>query len=702
MGFYKEWINKLKDNFIGKFIKNKKTQQFFLAIIFFISIFSILVFSLKPEKFDLVIGERAPEDIISPKDIENKKATEKLREEASESVELIYSFDAGVHIEVKKDIENFFKLLYKLRDNEEIELEDKKLALEEENHLNLNKDHLRTALTSPLDKVDYLETYIYEIVARYMNTGIKVENLQKEKSNIKEYILELEDFNEELQEMAIAIIHATIRPNMFFDIEATEELRTAAIESVEKVVIKKGDIILKEGEIVTYDDLQLLRELSILTDDNTIDIMLYLGIASIVLVLELLIIAYIYVFNREILQETDKLLMILLIILATMIISKAISMISIYLMPVAVGAMLISILVETRLALLINLCLTILTSIIVGNDIIFIIMTLLGGTVGVLGTTNVQKRTTIFLSGLMVSIVSSASIIGVGFIITNELTKILIYGFYGFLNGFLSSILTLGTLPLWEHLFRVVTPLKLVELFNPNEPLLKRLLIEAPGTYHHSIIVGNLSESAASAIGANPLLARVGAFYHDIGKIKRPYFFKENQLTSENPHDKLNPSLSSLIITGHVKEGLELAKKYKLPIEVRNFIEQHHGDTLVAYFYHKAKNSENGENVDEQSFRYAGPKPQSKEVAIVMLADSVEAAVRSIASPSKEKIEDLVNKIIQGKLMDRQLEETNLTLKELEIIKKTFTKGMLGIFHERIEYPDTKEVKERKAYGTSN
>lgn len=702
MRFFNKWIEKLKKSFFEKLIKRKRVQYFFLAIIFFISIFSILIFSLKPEKFDLAVGERTPEDIYSPKDIEDKRATERLREEASESVELIYSFDAGVHIEVKKDIESFFKLLYELRDNEELEAEEKRLALEEENHLNLNKEHLQTALISPLEKVNYLETYIYEIVAKYMNTGIKVEDLQKEKNNMKEYILGLEDFNEPLKEMGIAIIHATIRPNMFFDIEATEELRVAAIEGVEKIMIKKGDIILREGEMVTYDHLQLLRELAILTDDNTIDVMLYLGIASIVLVLEILIIAYIYVFNKDILEKTDKLLMILLIMLGTLIISKAISMISIYLMPVAIAAMLLGILVETRLALLINVCLTILVSIIVGNDIIFIIMTLLGGTVGVLGTINVQRRTNIFLSGLMVSIVSGASIIGIGFIITNEVRKILLYGFYGFLNGFLCSILTLGTLPLWEHLFRVVTPLKLVELFNPNEPLLKKLLIEAPGTYHHSIIVGNLSESAAGAIGANPLLARVGAFYHDVGKIKRPYFFKENQLTSENPHDQLTPSLSSLIITGHVKEGIELAKKYKLPIEVRDFIEQHHGDTLVAYFYHKAKNSENGENVDEQSFRYSGPKPQSKETAIVMLADSVEAAVRSIASPSKEKIENLISKIIQDKLMDGQLDETNLTLKELEIIKESFIKGILGIFHERIEYPDTKEAKGRKAYGTSN
>ena len=702
MIFLNKWFDKLKKGFSEKFVKKKKTQHFLLAIFFFISIFSILIFSLKPEKFDLTIGERAPEDIYAPKDIENKKMTEKLKEEASESVELIYNFDAGVHIEVKKDIESFFKLLYELRNDEELELSDQKTIIEEENNLNLSKEHLHTALTSPLEKVEYLETYIYEIVARYMNSGIKVEDLQKEKNNIKEYILKLEDFDEPLKEMAISIIHATIRPNMFFDIESTEELRTAAIESVEKVMIKKGDTILKEGEVVTYDHLQLLRQLSILTDDSTIDIKLYIGVAFIVLILEILIIAYIYAFNKELFEKTDKLLMIILIILVTLVVSNAISMLSIYLVPVAMAAMLLSILVDTKLSFIINICMCILVSIMLGNDIMFMIMAFLGGTAGVLSTLNIQRRTNIALSGLIVGIVNAISIIGIGFIITNELNKIFLYGFYGLLNGLLASILTLGTLPLWEYLFRIVTPLKLVELFNPNDPLLKKLLVEAPGTYHHSIIVGNLSEAAANAIGANALLTRVGAFYHDIGKTKRPYFFKENQLTSENPHDKLNPSLSSLIITGHVKEGMELAKKYNLPTEVRDFIEQHHGDTLVAYFYHKAKTSENGENVDEQTFRYSGPKPQSKEVAIVMLADSVEAAVRSLANPSKDKVEELVDKIIQGKLMDGQLDETHLTLKELEIIKKSFVKSILGIFHERIEYPDMKNIKERKPHGVSN
>lgn len=722
------WRDKLSNSFIGRLLKIKRLQYILLAVIFFFSIFSLLILSLRPQKFDIVLGQRSPANIYSPKDIEDRWTTEKLKEEALASVELIYTYDPAVHVEVKKDIEKFFQVVYRLRSNNASEVDtspnkdeipkenknpnenvnlnedEKRKLLEEENPLNLNKEHLDTALAAPIEKLNYLETYIYEIVAQNMNAGIKVEDLQKEKSNIKEYILGLEDFNEPMKELAIAILHATIRPNMFFDIEATEQVRKEAVESVESIMIKKGDIILKEGEFVTHDKLELLRDLSILTDHSKIDMMLYLGITSIVLVVEVLIVAYMYVFNKEILEKTDKLFLLYIIIFGTLVISKTLAGISLYLMPVAAAAMLLAILLEPRLALLVNICISILTSIITGNDIIFIAMAVLGGTAGVFSIRNMQQRSGIFISGFIVSLVNISAIIGIGFINSNDVVKVLMFGFYGVLNGLICSILTVGTLPLWESIFGIVTPLKLVELFNPNHPLLKRLLIEAPGTYHHSIIVGNLSESAADAVGGNALLARVGAFYHDIGKIKRPYFFKENQLTSENPHEKLTPSLSSLIITGHVKDGMELAKKYKLPTEIWDFIEQHHGNTLVAYFYHKAKTGENGENVDEQSFRYSGPKPKTKETAIVMLADSIEAAVRSLASPSQEKIENLIHKIVSDKLADGQLDECNLTLNELEIIKKNFLKVMLGIFHERIEYPDTdiKGLKGRKAYGISN
>ena len=240
-------------------------------------------------------------------------------------------------------------------------------------------------------------------------------------------------------------------------------------------------------------------------------------------------------------------------------------------------------------------------------------------------------------------------------------------------------------------MFGIITPLKLLELSNPNQPLLKMLLMEAPGTYHHSVIVGNLAEHAAQKIGANSLLARVGAYYHDIGKIKRPYFFNENQMAMDNPHDKITPSLSTLIITSHVKDGVELAKQHKVPGVVIDMIKQHHGDSVISYFYHKAKQGENSDKVNMDSFRYEGPKPQTKEAAIVMLADSVEAAVRSMQDHSSGKIKGMIRKILRDKLESGQLDNCDLTLRDLDIIADAFLDILGGIFHQRIEYPDLEQ-----------
>jgi putative nucleotidyltransferase with HDIG domain len=244
-------------------------------------------------------------------------------------------------------------------------------------------------------------------------------------------------------------------------------------------------------------------------------------------------------------------------------------------------------------------------------------------------------------------------------------------------------------LPIFESLFNIITPLKLLELANPNQPLMKKMLLEAPGTYHHSLMVGNLAESAAEAINGNALLARVGAYYHDVGKLKRPNFFKENQL-SDNPHDRMTPNLSTLVITSHASDGTEIAEKYKVPLAIRDIISQHHGTTLVAYFYHKAKNGDKGESIREEDYRYPGPKPATKEAAVVMLADSVEAAVRSAAEKTEGKIETIVRNIIKDKLDDGQLDLCDLTLKDLDLIAKSFIHIFSGYFHEREEYPEIK------------
>ncbi|MDD4346602.1 MAG: HDIG domain-containing protein, partial [Desulfitobacteriaceae bacterium] len=257
----------------------------------------------------------------------------------------------------------------------------------------------------------------------------------------------------------------------------------------------------------------------------------------------------------------------------------------------------------------------------------------------------------------------------------------------GSINGLVSAVFTVGTLQWFESAFNITSTVRLLELSNPNLPLLKRLLIEAPGTYHHSILVGNLAVAAAESVQADAALVRVGSMYHDIGKLKRPYFFIENQMVSQdNPHDKIAPTLSALIITSHLKDGLELAKEYKLPEAIQDIISQHHGDSLVGFFFHKAK--EENEEAPEEAFHYEALRPQSKEAALVCLADSVEAAVRSLQKPTSGIIEGLVRKVIKDKLNDGQLDKSNLTLQDLDQIAIAFVTVLNGIFHSRVEYPD--------------
>jgi putative nucleotidyltransferase with HDIG domain len=351
--------------------------------------------------------------------------------------------------------------------------------------------------------------------------------------------------------------------------------------------------------------------------------------------------------------------------------------------------MLISILLDLRLGVIVNLLLALAISFITKGDQGFLYTAIIGGTFAAFIVSGANQRSRLSASGLVIAIMNAVIISCIGLINKSSASTMVNNAALVAVNGMLSTIFTIGILPFFEITFNIITPLKLLELSNPNQPLLKRLLMEAPGTYHHSLMVGNLAEAAAEAINGNALLARVGAYYHDVGKLKRPNFFKENQL-SENPHDRMTPNLSTLVITSHTSDGVEIAEKYKVPPAVREMISQHHGTTLVAYFYYKAKKGDKADSIKQDDFRYQGPRPSSKEAAVVMLADSVEAAVRSMADKTEGKMEGLIRKIIKDKLDDGQLDHCDLTLKDLDTVAKAFIRVFGGYFHEREEYPEMK------------
>lgn len=366
-----------------------------------------------------------------------------------------------------------------------------------------------------------------------------------------------------------------------------------------------------------------------------------------------------------------------------------------YYIPFSVLPMLSVILFnEPQIPLLITLACAITTAAIGNNDLNLGILFLSAGILSVILLKDVRRRMAVIRTGFIVGFAQAITLFFINhFNLQNPDNYAVLI-----LNGVASSIIVVGTLPVFEYLFKTVTNISLLELADFNHPLLQRMILEAPGTYHHSLIVGNLSEAACAAVDAHALLARIGAYYHDIGKLQKPEYFSENQEIKESKHDTLSPTMSKLVIMNHIKEGVDLADKYKLNPRLTDFIQQHHGTCLVYYFYRRAmENLEEDQEIKEEGFRYPGPKPNSKETAIVMLADSAEAAARALRDPAPSKIEELVHKIINNKFIDGQLDECNLTLKELEKISAVFIRILTAIYRSRITYPEDNAPSKKNA-----
>ncbi len=674
------------------FKDNKRLQKLVLVIALFVTIYGLLAIVSMPSRFDITVGRPSPRTIYAPRDAIDEYATERFREQAADAVPEVFDYDPFVLQNALGQIGSFFDTVLEVSENEELEQDEKVELLKP-----LIPDELPTSAVSALlsDSVIIrdLQGRLNSSVSDVFEPGIKENEEDIARRRLTQEVA-LYPFSADLKRVAESMARSLVEQNMTYNAQATEDNREQARRQVEPVVILRNTLIISEGEPVTEQQMAQLSDLGLIRGQQA-DYAGFMGLFLLLLVVFILVGIYMHVFVNQVYNSPSLLLLMGLVFIVTLILAIAATYFSGYLIPVATGVIIITVIFGYKLALIINMALALMVGLITGGDYSFVMLALLGGLASIYAVTRLSQRGDLVRAGFYVAVTNTAIILATYLFLGNvsleynSLVGLSYSLMAGIGNGIFSSVVAIGLLPFLESLFGVTTAITLLELSNPNHPLLKELLMKAPGTYYHSMMVSNLAESAAESVEADALLARVGAYYHDIGKLKRPYFFSENQLSGENPHTKLSPNLSALIIGAHPKDGFELGCKHRLPEAILDITVQHHGTSMISFFYQKAvENNGDREEVSADKFRYEGPKPQSKEAAIIMLADAVEAGVRSLSKPSSSRVEAMIRRMIKEKLEDGQLDQSDLTLKELDRIAEAFVYIMSGIYHSRIEYPE--------------
>lgn len=645
------------------------------------------------------VGSVATKRYVAQEDTVDEAATEKLREAAANSVGPIYKTDTTVMDKNVTMVEGVFQeldtVLAGLPEGESFYNAVQEISLELPVVLSNRQLMAYENLTAEQRKA--FANDCVSVLKEIYDKGVTADGLTEAKASGLGYLQELA-WSSDLKTMAGVILSAAVEPNLIVDEAAVEAAKEEKRAEVDEVLIRKNQKIVDEGEIITQEIYDKLVALNLVSETGLEgSLMPMLGS----LVITGMLFAALYLFFRwgkgNILLKPNEIRMLFTIYMMMVLLIRILANLTIFtIVPVGLFAMLVSLLVGRRMALWLNALFCIIGCFIFNGDVQFLMYALISGTFAALIIQKTDKRSHLIPAALGMAAVDFVTTISLGFFFGEGYSaELLLQSGIGAVTGLLSMIVAVGSLPFWENMFEANTPLRLMELTNPNNELLRKLMIEAPGTYHHSLIVANLAETAVYDIGGNTALARAGAYYHDVGKLRYPQFFAENQ-SGHNPHDELPPEKSAKIITGHTKGGLELAERYKLPPVVRDMIVEHHGNSLVKFFYFKALKLYGAENVNEADYRYQGRIPSSRESAVVMLADTVEAAVRSMLGHGKtmEEAEAAVKNLMKDKLDDGQLNNSGLTLNELETIRLAFLKVFHGMYHERVSYPEQKEIQE--------
>ena len=687
MGLWKLIDSFFTDSTVAREHSPIRKIAFFL--LFFVLNTALLSIDFLPDKVSLTLGQVSDRDVIAQRTVSfvDEPRTRKLETEVLASVANVYDLDTGAAATAEDDVSRIFRSVRSV-------LSDKQLVRPEEKLGKLRsllagvlpEQTLVSLLTFSTAELEALEENSRTILRKYLYRGIRDEEIDSVR---KQAIADAEKlgWGERGVAVVVNITQPHLRPNFVLNTRETDIRKRAAIKSIEpvRITVKNGQIVVRKGDVVTEEQMQMMAELGL--HRAQVGMERILGLALYVLLMMGMLLAFFYKFVPDIFVDDRRLLLVGLVVLLTLLIGRIGHFYSDFVTPMAVGPLLTAILVGPCAAVVLCVVAALLFGLIADPNLRIISFVMIGGAVGVYSVVKTSQGYSLVRAGLWISIANVVTIFSTGLIEGLDWRQNIVDAAMGAIGGVAAAILSIGLLPYLEQSFRITTSEKLLSLARPNHPLLQRLLLEAPGTYYHSILVGNLAETAADQIGADPILSRVGAYYHDVGKIQRPYFFVENQANMDNPHAKLSPSLSTMIVTSHIRDGLEFCREYKLPEVINDIVGQHHGTSLVSYFYKQAAEGEHSECIIEEDFRYEGPKPQTKEAALIMLADGCEAAVRSIAKPNMSRIENTVRRVINERLRDGQLNECDLTLRDLNVIGDVFIRVLCSTCHSRIEYP---------------
>jgi len=666
-----------------------------LGVLLVLAWSAILLFQPEPRQIKISKGEASPQDILAPRKITylSRVLTEEARRKAEESVEKAYTAaDPNLGREQVARAKDILAYIEAIRHDRYSPPQEKIEALRAIPDLPLSTEIINLILSLDESEWAKVSTETLRVLSVTMRDDIRETDLGKARRRVPGLISHT--LSDKQHMIVTALVQGLIKPNSFYDHEQTLQARQAAREAIEPIqhTIEKGEAIVREGDIVTDLDIEELAALGLL--ETHYDWRNIVSIIVFVLMSVTVLISYLYFLQPDFWKHPRRLLFLTALLIgavgANRLLVPGHAILS-YLLPTAGVSMLLALFLDTHLAIFATAILSGIVCFAPGGTVELATYSLLGGLIGALGVSHLEQLSTFVRTGFYTALVN------VGVVLTFRLSNhdydaiaLLQLTAVGIASAILSTSLSFASFSLLGRLFGLTTPLQLMELSRPTHPLFRQLLLKAPGTHHHSLIIGNMAEAAASAIGADSLMARVGAYYHDIGKTLRPYFFAENQSDGENVHDRLDPVTSAQIIISHVTDGLVLAKKYGLPEKIRAFIPEHHGTTLVSYFYRRAQDNNLSEEIEENNFRYPGPKPQSKETAIVMLADSIEARVRADRPSTPAEMARLVREVINDRLVEGQLDECDLTLRDLEKIREAFLTVLQGIFHPRVQYPEPK------------